>query len=135
MNKNLISLTLLGQYVKDLSFENPLAPNIPSVERNPKVNLDVNTEYLKLQNDTHEINLKIKSDAKLDDNDLFVIELQYAGLFKSILNGEEDKKNLIISGSYLLFPFARSIITNITMEGGFKPLIIQPIEFDKMFKK
>ena len=60
MNKNLISLTLLGQYVKDLSFENPLAPNIPSVERNPKVNLDVNTEYLKLQNDTHEINLKIK---------------------------------------------------------------------------
>ena len=46
-----------------------------------------------------------------------------------------DKKKLIISGSYLLFPFARSIISNITMEGGFKPLVIQPIEFENIFKK
>ena len=58
-----------------------------------------------------------------------------AGLIKSKLTKEEDKKNLIISGSYLLFPFARSIITNVTMEGGLKPLIIQPIQFENMFKQ
>ena len=48
------------------------------------------------------------------------------------LKNEDDKKTLIISSSYLLFPYARSVISNITMEGGFKPLVIQPIEFEKM---
>ena len=135
MNKNYIALNILGQYIKDLSFENPMAPNIPLEQNNPKVELDVNTEYLDLKNDNHEINLKIKSEASLEDNTLFIIELQYAGLIKSRLTKEEDKKNLIISGSYLLFPFARSIITNVTMEGGLKPLIIQPIQFENMFKQ
>ena len=128
-------ITLIGQYIKDLSFENPMAPNLPSQNKNPTVNLDVNTTYLDLKNDNHEINLKIKSIASIDDNTLFIIELQYAGLIKTILKSEKDKKNLIISGSYLLFPFARSIITNITMEGGFRPLTIQPIKFENMFKK
>ena len=133
MTKNEISL--IGQYIKDLSFENPMAPNIPSQNINPTVNLDVNTSYLDLKNNNHEINLKIKSIASIDDDTLFIIELQYAGLIKAVLKNEKDKKDLIISGSYLLFPFARSIITNITMEGGFKPLTIQPIKFENMFKK
>ena len=128
-------ITLIGQYIKDLSFENPMAPNLPSQNKNPTVNLDINTTYLDFKNDNHEINLKIKSTASIDKNTMFVIELQYAGLIKTIIKNDEDKKKLIISGSYLLFPYARSIISNITMEGGFKPLIIQPIEFEKMFQK
>ena len=128
-------ITLLGQYIKDLSFENPMAPNLPSEEKNPSVNLDINTTYLDLKNNNHEINLKIKSTASIDENVLFMIELQYAGIIKTIIKNEEDKKKLIISGSYLLFPYARSIISNITMEGGFKPLVIQPIEFENMFQK
>ena len=128
-------ITLMGQYIKDLSFENPMAPNLPSLDKNPTVNLDVNTNYLDLKKDNHEINLKIKSTATVNKNTLFIIELQYAGLIKASLKNEEDKKNLIISGSYLLFPFARSIITNVTIDGGFKPFIIQPIKFENMFKK
>ena len=128
-------ITLLGQYIKDLSFENPMAPNLPSLDKNPTINLDINTNYLDLKKDNHEINLKIKSTASVNKNTLFIIELQYAGLIKASLKNEKDKKNLIISGSYLLFPFARSIITNITIEGGFKPFIIQPIKFENMFKK
>ena len=128
-------ITLLGQYIKDLSFENPMAPNLPSQDKNPTVNLDVNASYLDLKNDNHEINLKIKSSASIENKTLFIIELQYAGLIKSVINKETDKKNLIISGSYLLFPFARSIISNVTMEGGFKPFVIQPIKFENMFKK
>ena len=128
-------ITLMGQYIKDLSFENPMAPNLPSLDKNPTVNLDVNTNYLDLKKDNHEINLKIKSTASVNKNTLFIIELQYAGLIKASLKNEEDKKNLIISGSYLLFPFARSIITNVTIDGGFKPFIIQPIKFENMFKK
>ena len=128
-------ITLIGQYIKDLSFENPMAPNLLSQVNNPKVNLDVNTTYLDLKNNNHEINLKIKSTASVDNDTIFIIELHYAGLIKTILKNEKDKKKLIISGSYLLFPYARSIISNITMEGGFKPLVIQPIEFENMFKK
>ena len=128
-------LTLIGQYIKDLSFENPMAPNLPSQNKNPTVNLDINTTYLDLKNNIHEINLKIKSTASIDKDVIFMIELQYAGLIKSIIKGEEEKKKLIISGSYLLFPYARSIISNTTMEGGFKPLVIQPIEFDKISQK
>ena len=128
-------ITLLGQYIKDLSFENPMSPNLPSKDKNPSVNLDINTTYLDLKNNNHEVNLKIKSTASIDKDVIFVIELQYAGLIKYSIKNEEDKKRLIISGSYLLFPYARSIISNITMEGGFKPLVIQPIEFEKMFQK
>ena len=128
-------LTLIGQYIKDLSFENPMAPNLPPQNKNPDVNLDVNTTYLDLKNNIHEINLIIKSTASIDKNIMFVIELQYAGLIKTIIKNESGKKKLIISGSYLLFPYARSIISNITMEGGFKPLVIQPIEFENMFQK
>ncbi len=128
-------ITLMGQYIKDLSFENPMAPNLPSLDKNPTINLDVNTNYLDLKKDNHEINLKIKSTASVNKNTLFIIELQYAGLIKASLKNEEDKKNLIISGSYLLFPFARSIITNVTIDGGFKPFIIQPIKFENMFQK
>ena len=128
-------ITLTGQYIKDLSFENPMAPNLPSQNKNPTVNLDINTTYLDLKNNIHEINLKIKSTASIDKDVIFMIELQYAGLIKSIIKGEEEKKKLIISGSYLLFPYARSIISNTTMEGGFKPLVIQPIEFDKISQK
>ena len=59
-------ITLLGQYIKDLSFENPMAPNLPSQDINPTINLDVNTNYLDLKNDNHEVNLKIKSTASID---------------------------------------------------------------------
>ena len=128
-------IMLVGQYIKDLSFENPISPNIPTQNINPTINLDINTNYLDLKNDNHEIVLIIKSTASIKKDTLFIIELQYAGIIKAILKNEDDKKNLIVSGSYLLFPFARSIISNITMEGGFKPFMIQPIKFENMFKK
>ena len=128
-------ITLMGQYIRDLSFENPMAPNLPSQNNNPKVNLDVNTTYLDLKNNNHEINLKIDSTASIGKDTLFALELQYVGLVKAVIKNDDDKKKLIISGSYLLFPYARSIISNVTMEGGFKPLVIQPIEFESMFKK
>ena len=128
-------ITLLGQYIKDLSFENPMAPNLPPPDKNPTVNLDVNSSYLDLKNNNHEVNLKIRSSASIENETLFIIELQYAGLIKSVLKNDVDKKNLIISGSYLLFPFARSIISNVTMEGGFKPFVIQPIKFENMVQK
>ena len=128
-------ITLRGQYIKDLSFENPMSPNLPSNNNNPTVKLDINTNYIDLKNNNHEVNLKIKSTTFIDKDTIFVIELQYAGIIKAVIKDEDDKKKLIIAGSYLLFPYARSIISNITMEGGFKPFVIQPIKFENMFQK
>ena len=128
-------ITLIRQYIKDLSFENPMAPNFPSQKINPTINLDVNANYLDLKNNNHEVTLKIKSTASIEKDTIFIIELQYAGLSNNTLKNDNDKKKFIISGSYLLFPFARSIISNITIEGGFKPFVIQPIKFENMVKK
>ena len=128
-------ITLIRQYIKDLSFENPMAPNFPSQKINPTINLDVNANYMDLKNNNHEVTLKIKSTASIEKDAIFIIELQYAGLSNITLKDEDDKKNFIISGSYLLFPFARSIISNITIEGGFKPFVIQPIKFENMIQK
>ena len=95
-----------------------------------------------------EINQKVKEKQALQGsasnqeeplplNDPFVGDGSLGGGsgIKIVSNSEEDKKKLIITGSYLLFPYARSIISNVTMEGGFKPLVIQPIEFENMFQK
>ena len=90
-------ITLIAQYIKDLSFENPMAPNLPSPDKNPTVNLDINTNYLDLKKDSHEINLKIKSTASVNKKTLFIIELQYAGLIKASLKNEEDKKKYWIN--------------------------------------
>ena len=95
-------INLIGQYIKDLSFENPMAPNLPSSNENPTVNLDVNTNYLDLKNNNHEVNLKIKSTASIDKNTLFVIELQYAGLIKALLKMKKIK-DLIITGIICFF--------------------------------
>ena len=81
-------ITLIGQYIKDFSFENPMAPNLPAQDINPTVDLDVNTTYLDLKNNNHEVNLKIKSSASVNKNTLFIIELQYAGLLKSTVKNE-----------------------------------------------
>ena len=81
-------ITLIGQYIKDLSFENPMAPNLPSQNKNPTIKLDINTTYLDLKNNNHEVNLRIKSTASIDKDVIFIIELQYAGLIKSIIKDE-----------------------------------------------
>lgn len=135
MSSDYLPLTLHGQYIKDLSFENPNSPKLPKLTDNPKIELDINSEYLDLKKDMHEINLKTKINASVKSNILFILELQYAGFFECNINNDTEKKRFIVTGSTLLFPFTRSLISNITMEGGFKPLILQPINFETLFKK
>ena len=135
MTSNYLPLTLHGQYIKDLSFENPNSPRLPKLTDNPKIELDINSEYLDLKKNMHEINLKTKVNASVEKNILFMLELHYAGFFECNIKNDIEKKRFIVSGCSLLFPFTRSLISNITMEGGFKPLILQPINFETLFKK
>ena len=135
MTSNYLPLTLHGQHIKDLSFENPNSHKLPKLKEAPKIELDVKSEYLDLKKDMHELNLKIKVNASIEDKILFILELQYAGFFECKIKDDSEKKRFIVTGSSLLFPFARSLISNITMEGGFKPLILQPINFETLFKE
>ncbi len=133
---NKMNLNIVKQYIKDLSFENPLSPKPVPPNIEPEVKFDIELNLINLGKNTHELNLKIKSDAKFDENIIFLLELQYAGVFSYEIDEKDnnDKKYFVIEAAHYLFPFARSIIADITKDGGFNPLIIQPFDFEKIYK-
>ena len=130
------NLNIVKQYIKDLSFENPLSPNPVPPNIEPQVKFDIELNLTNLGKNANELNLKIKADANFDKNIIFMLELQYAGLFSYAINEKDDadKKFFVIEAAHFLFPFARSIIADITKDGGFNPLIIQPFDFEKVYK-
>ena len=131
-----IPINIKHQYIKDLSFENPILPKGLSFNSEPKVSLDVEINFLNLTKDDHELTLIFKSEGKIKNQTLFILELHYSCIVHFNYNNDEDmKKKAIIECSHLLFPFARSIIANLTRDGGFNPLIIQPIEFEKLYRE
>ncbi len=124
------------QYIKDLSFENPNSPEFQmSNSTRPNVNINVNVNTKKIDNEYHELVLNLFGDAEIEKKKFFLIELSYGGLFTFSQHDEKNDKTLFIEGSTLLFPFARSIISNITRDGGFSPLYINPINFNDVYKK
>ncbi len=123
------------QYIKDLSFENPLAVEAATGEESsPQVNLDCSVESQKLADQTYEVVLSIEARAVRDDKTLFLIAVDYAGLF-SINNVPEEhiEPVLNVHCATLLFPFARSVVANVTKDGGYPPLLIDIIDFDKLY--
>ncbi|NCP61676.1 MAG: protein-export chaperone SecB [Alphaproteobacteria bacterium] len=129
-------LTINAQYIKDLSFEhpNPVKTLQPS-EAQPDINVNIDVTAQNIQESTFEVVLTIKADAQRDNEPLFISEIQYAGLFTL---GEDLPKEavhpvLMIECPRMLFPFARSVIANITREGGFPPLSLNPIDFAALY--
>ena len=132
--KNTTLFLIKSQYIKDLSFENPLSPNIIPIDAVPQVNIEVSLNFLSLKNNDHELVLKIKSDAKFEDLTIYIVELHYGGIFNFSISDEKKKKDFIIEGAKILFPYSRSIISNVTRDGGYNPLMIQPFDFNKIYK-
>lgn len=128
------SLRVLGQYVKDLSFENP---GHPPVQTQPNIDLgiDVGAAPHADGNGLFEVSLKLSAKASSGDTVLFISELDYAGLFQ-LQNVPENQVEamLLIECPRLLFPFARRIIAEITREGGFPPLLIDPVDFVALYQ-
>ena len=126
------------QFTKDLSFEVPGAPEIYlNLREAPRIDiaLDVQARRLQEGQETYEISLQIRADAKTNDaKTAFIAELVYCGIFT--LNGvpaEMLEPVLLVECPRLLFPFARQIIADATRNGGFPPLMIDPIDFAQMF--
>jgi preprotein translocase subunit SecB len=131
-------LMVRAQYVKDFSFENPNAPDVfMGGEVQPQVDISVNVEARRLptEND-YEVILSIKVDAKANERQVFLCELDYAGVFAlgPIIPADQHQGVLLIECPRLLFPFARAIISDATREGGFPPLTLQPIDFFSLFQ-
>jgi preprotein translocase subunit SecB len=129
-------LVMHAQYVKDLSFENPNAAEVLAQNAGqPNVDVGVNVNAVKLNDEQFEVALRLTADAKADEKQLFLVELTYAGVV-SVQGANEQEINpmVMIEGPRLLFPFARAVIANITREGGFLPLNIQPIDFVAVYR-
>ena len=127
-----IHLQISTQYVKDLSFENPNAPLIyAELQERPTLDVQIDVGARQLQDRLHEVALMMRVEAKVKDKVAFIVELEYAGLVILGSNvGQEDAQTLLlIEAPRYLFPFARALISNTTRDGGFPPLLINPVDF------
>ncbi len=128
-------VTILVQYVKDLSFENPNAPMSLQATGQPKIEVNVAVNAKRAGDNVFESELKITAKATGDDgNNAFMVELVYGGLF-GLANVPEEALEpfLIIEAPRILFPFARRIIADATRDGGFPPLMLDPIDFASLY--
>ena len=131
------SLNVLAQYVKDLSFENPNAPrSLQQQPQQPKINIQINVNAKPLAEHDFEVELKIEGRAEVANALLFSFDLLYAGIFK-IQNVPQENVHAIvmIECPRLLFPFAREIIANAVRNGGFPPLMIDPVDFVSLYRQ
>ena len=128
------TIQINGQYIKDFSFENPNSPHSLQPKNTPSIEVNINVDAKKLSDDVYEVALTISISGTDGGNPLFVIELVYAGVFTfSNMVDEKLQPSLLIDCPRLLFPFARSIIANVTSDGGLPPLLLQPVNFAQLF--
>ncbi|MDO6586433.1 protein-export chaperone SecB [Salipiger sp. 1_MG-2023] len=133
-----VKMNVLAQFVRDMSFENILAQKGSTGEVQPDVQVQVNLDAKK-RNVEHQfevvIKLKVESKSKGTNDTLFILEMDYAGVFH-IENVPEDQMHpfLLIECPRMLFPFARRIISDVTRDGGFPPLNLEMIDFVALYR-
>src|SRR4051812_16173699 len=128
--ENEAQVSVLAQYVKDLSVENPSAPQVFQWQVQPALDVQFNINVEKAADDVHEVTLKIEVAARSENGVHFVVDLSYACLFG--LRGVPDEALppfLLIEAPRLLFPFARQIVAEAVTNLGFPPLLLDPIDF------
>lgn len=127
------NLQIVGQYIKDLSFENPGAP--AGLTERPQIEFGIDVQARRGDDQHFEVELKMRVDAKGENRQLFLLELAYAGLFQTQNVPEEALQPiLLIQGPHMLFPFARRIVADIVRDGGMPPLMIEPIDFLALYQ-
>src|SRR3954447_7786535 len=127
---NEAQVSILAQYVKDLSVENPSAPQVFQWQVQPTLDVQFNINVEKAADDVHEVSLKIEVSARSDNGVHFVVDLSYACLF-GLRNVPEEALPpfLLIEAPRLIFPFARQIVAEAVTNLGFPPLLLDPIDF------
>ena len=130
-------LTVVAQYIKDFSFENPNAPqSLMQQQQQPQIGIQINVNPRQMSNTDFEVELKLEGKAEHGGNVLFAFDLNYAGVFRLMNIPQENLGPLLmIECPRLLFPFAREIISNAISNGGFPPLMLQPIDFVGLYQR
>ncbi len=129
-------ISINAQYIKDLSFENPNAPaSFTQSEGQPQVQIQVDVQVRPGGSNTYEVALHLTVDAKRGDNQVFILELVYAAIF-TLQNIPEENHELIclVECPRLIFPFARRIVADMSRDGGFPPLMMDPIDFMALYQ-
>jgi preprotein translocase subunit SecB len=130
-------LIVNAQYIKDLSFENPRAPqSLRQQGTPPAVDINVDVKAQGLGADMFEVVLRINASAKAQNEPLFLVELTY-GAIVTVRNVAQELLSpiVLVETPRLMFPFARNIIADITRNGGFPPLMINPIDFADLLRR
>lgn len=129
-------ITVNAQYIKDLSFENPEPLKVFGLKKEPEISFNVNVQGNGVGEKAFEVELTCQVEAKHEDQRVFLIELNYAGIF-TIESKDEDeiRWHIMVDCPRLLFPFARAIITHTTQEAGMGPLYLPLVDFSKLVEK
>ena len=129
-------ITVLAQYLKDLSFENPGAPGVTATGPGaPQGRVDVDVKARSLGEHGYEVSLVMRAEAAREGTTAFLVEVEYAGIFQ--LNGvpaEAVEPVLLIECPRILFPYARAIVSSATQDGGYAPLLVNPIDFAQLYR-
>ena len=131
------ALSVLGQYVKDFSFENPNAPrSLAPSQTQPAINIQINVGVSQLALTDYEVTLKLEGKAERTGTVLFAFELTFAGMFRiQNVPPEHLQPVLLIECPRLLFPFAREIVASAVRNGGFAPLLLDPVDFVSLYQQ
>src|SRR6202011_4699449 len=130
-------LNVLAQYTKDLSFENPNAPNsLAPQPQQPAINIQINVSANNISDNEFEVSLSIEGKAENAGKVMFSFDLAYAGVFRIVNVPKENLHPLVmIECPRLLFPFAREIIATSVRNGGFPPLMLDPVDFVGLYRQ
>lgn len=129
-NRSDPQVNILAQYIKDLSVENPSAPQVYQWQVQPNLDVQFNINVQTVGDDVHEVSLKIDVNARSENGVHFVVDLSYGGLF-GLRNvpPEALQPFLLVEAPRLIFPFARQIVADAVSNSGFPPLLLDPIDF------
>jgi preprotein translocase subunit SecB len=132
---NAPSFSLIGQYIRDMSFENPGAPgSIMLGGPNPNFQVGINVGVKKQADDLYAVEITLNAKADREKNVLFNVELIYGGVFRMQNIPEKDLAPLLlVECPRLIFPFARQVLATITQQGGFPPLMMEPVDFQAIY--
>jgi preprotein translocase subunit SecB len=132
-----VQLVVNAQYVKDLSFENPRAPQSLIQQKGPPdVGLDVDVKARNLAPELYEVLLTISAEAKAEGETVFMVQLTYGAVVTAKNASQELLPSMIlIETPRLMFPFARNVVAEATRDGGFPPLLINPIDFVELLRR
>jgi preprotein translocase subunit SecB len=133
-NEKQPNLQIVGQYIKDLSFENPAAP--AGFTGSPNMDMGVDLKARPVGPDHYEVVFHLRVKASSEERTLFILELAYASLVRLVNMPEEAVQQLLlIQVPHLMFPFARRVVADVVRDGGMPPLVIEPIDFASLYQQ